>query len=87
MKDTVTILNFFEQYLIFLELAVPMAVEGLFTKNETVVFNDASIWGGQREMPWKYFTKDHDFLHPLKASSKKSMDGLCQNYFLKPYFQ
>ncbi|GFR78229.1 conserved uncharacterized protein [Elysia marginata] len=65
-------LTLFLKHRVFVEIAVPMVLYGLQLRAEIETITGSSIWGRDRKHPWQFFNLTHQFLHPVKFSSKSS---------------
>ena len=73
-------LSLFLKHRVFLEIAVPVVMYGLQSREMFEKISGKSIWNDERKKPWKFFNPNHHFLHPVKFSQKKAKNGFCANY-------
>ena len=81
LSDFLYFLDFFGEYEIFLELAVPMSIHGITYRSNITTFLGKNVWEEDRKRIWEFYNPDVDaFLHPIKFSYKVNLRGFCKYY-------
>ncbi|KAK6179755.1 hypothetical protein SNE40_012042 [Patella caerulea] len=83
-KDALFLLDVFGRFKVFLEIAIPMVVNGLEVRNSSVHLKGQYLWyDGKREKVPQLFRSSDIFLHPVKISNIKTN---LKIFFCKTYF-
>ncbi|KAK6179748.1 hypothetical protein SNE40_012037 [Patella caerulea] len=83
-NDAIFLLDVFGGFKVFLEIAIPMVVNGLEVRNSSVHLEGQYLWyDGKREKVPEIFKSSDIFLHPVKLSNIKTN---LKIFFCKTYF-
>ncbi|XP_035827903.1 uncharacterized protein LOC118478424 [Aplysia californica] len=70
-------LKHFAAHNIMLELAVPMTLQGMQSRENIIILPSTNLWLQNRLNPWIHYSPDIYLLHPVKFSNLTNLAPLC----------
>lgn len=78
--DVIALADHFAKYNLFLEIAIPMICSALSPIKDIEIMRCLYLWGNDRKNVFKRYTKELDFIHPIKLSSLENREFVLQQY-------
>ncbi|ESP05594.1 hypothetical protein LOTGIDRAFT_152451 [Lottia gigantea] len=86
-KDFIYYADIFAKHKFFLEIAIPVLIVGLTSRDNIFMIAGSYLWGQERNHYQNFYNTSHLFFHPFKWSVELNKDEgrqfLCEEYF--PY--
>lgn len=81
LKDDVIFLaDHYAKYSLFLEIAIPMICCTLSSYEDIEILRGLYLWGNDRKNLFKKYSRELDFIHPIKLSKQENREFVCKQY-------